>query len=97
MAPSYFSSKMNILVAGRAYPESLPGDEPEPLPQVRWPLSQLMTLLEEEDFNRSVTLARFSCCASGCRRRAAVAPLPDKSAHRRFFFRRVRGSRPRHR
>lgn len=50
MAPSYFSSKMNILVAEDLYPESLPGDEPEPLPQVRWPLAQLMSLLDEEDF-----------------------------------------------
>ena len=38
MAPSYFSSKMNIVVAQDLYPESLEGDEPEPLPQVRWPL-----------------------------------------------------------
>ncbi|MDI8954301.1 hypothetical protein MJO10_30055, partial [Salmonella enterica subsp. enterica serovar Anatum] len=35
MAPSYFSSKMNIVVAEDLYPESLEGDEPEPLPQVR--------------------------------------------------------------
>ena len=53
MAPSYFSSKMNILVAEDLYPESLPGDEPEPLPQVRWPLSQLMALLDDEDFNEA--------------------------------------------
>ena len=53
MAPSYFSSKMNILVAEDLYPESLPGDEPEPLPQVRWPLAQLMSLLDEEDFNEA--------------------------------------------
>lgn len=33
MAPSYFSSKMNIVVAQDLYPESLEGDEPEPLPQ----------------------------------------------------------------
>ncbi len=47
MAPSYFSSKMNIMVAEDLYPESLEGDEPEPLPQVRWPLAQLMLLLDE--------------------------------------------------
>jgi hypothetical protein len=53
MAPSYFSSKMNIMVAEDLYPESLPGDEPEPLPQVRWPLAHLMDLLEEPDFNEA--------------------------------------------
>lgn len=53
MAPSYFSSKMNILVAEDLYPESLPGDEPEPLPQVRWPLENMMALLDEPDFNEA--------------------------------------------
>ncbi|WP_297196795.1 ADP compounds hydrolase NudE [uncultured Pluralibacter sp.] len=53
MAPSYFSSKMNILVAEDLYPESLPGDEPEPLPQVRWPLANMMALLDEPDFNEA--------------------------------------------
>lgn len=53
MAPSYFSSKMNILVAENLYPESLPGDEPEPLPQVRWPLKHLMDLLEDPDFHEA--------------------------------------------
>ncbi|VYU03418.1 ADP compounds hydrolase NudE [Metakosakonia massiliensis] len=53
MAPSYFSSKMNILVAEDLYPESLPGDEPEPLPQERWPLAHLMDLLEEPDFHEA--------------------------------------------
>ena len=43
MAPSYFSSKMNIVVA----------EEPEPLPQVRWPLAHMMDLLEDPDFNEA--------------------------------------------
>lgn len=30
--PSYFSHKMNIVVAEESLPESLEGDEPEPLP-----------------------------------------------------------------
>lgn len=53
MAPSYFSSKMNIVVAEGLYPESLPGDEPEPLPQVRWPLESMMALLDDPDFNEA--------------------------------------------
>ncbi|MDU6925818.1 ADP compounds hydrolase NudE [Franconibacter helveticus 513] len=53
MAPSYFSSKMNIVIAESLYPESLQGDEPEPLIQVRWPLSEMMTLLEDPDFSEA--------------------------------------------
>lgn len=53
MAPSYFSSKMNIVVAENLYPEQLEGDEPEPLVQVRWPLDNLLALLEEPDFREA--------------------------------------------
>lgn len=53
MAPSYFSSKMNIVVARDLYPQSLEGDEPEPLPQVRWPIANMMTLLKDPDFNEA--------------------------------------------
>ncbi|STI81674.1 ADP compounds hydrolase [Escherichia coli] len=35
MAPSYFFQQNDIVVAQDLYPESLEGDEPEPLPQVR--------------------------------------------------------------
>lgn len=53
MAPSYFSSQMNIVVAEGLYPEKLEGDEPEPLPLRRWPLDNLLTLLEEPDFREA--------------------------------------------
>ncbi|NDJ56036.1 ADP compounds hydrolase NudE [Enterobacteriaceae bacterium 4M9] len=53
MAPSYFSSQMNIVVAEDLYPESLEGDEPEELPQVRWPLDNLLGLLDEPDFSEA--------------------------------------------
>ena len=33
--------------------KELEGDEPEPLPQVRWPLAHLMDLLEDPDFNEA--------------------------------------------
>ncbi|WP_145586069.1 ADP compounds hydrolase NudE [Yersinia kristensenii] len=53
MAPSYFSSKMNIVVAQNLYPQSLEGDEPEPLPQVRWPIANMMALLDEPGFREA--------------------------------------------
>lgn len=53
MAPSYFSSKMNIVIAHDLYPEQLIGDEPEPLVQIRWPISKMMDLLEHPDFTEA--------------------------------------------
>ncbi|OTA20604.1 ADP compounds hydrolase NudE [Xenorhabdus beddingii] len=53
MAPSYFSSRMNIMIAHDLYPERLEGDEPEPLVQKRWPISEMMSLLEHPDFNEA--------------------------------------------
>ncbi len=53
MAPSYFSSKMNIVIAKGLYPQSLEGDEPEPLPQTRWPISRMMELLQQPDFTEA--------------------------------------------
>lgn len=53
MAPSYFSSKMNIVVAENLFEEKLEGDEPEPLPQIRWPLDNLLALLQEPDFREA--------------------------------------------
>ncbi|WP_145600492.1 ADP compounds hydrolase NudE [Yersinia frederiksenii] len=53
MAPSYFSSKMNVVIARGLYPQSLEGDEPEPLPQVRWPIANMMALLDEPGFSEA--------------------------------------------
>ncbi|NDL64473.1 ADP compounds hydrolase NudE [Acerihabitans arboris] len=53
MAPSYFSSKMNIVVARDLYAQRREGDEPEPLPQVRWPIDRMMDLLNEPDFREA--------------------------------------------
>ncbi len=53
MAPSYFSSKMNIVVAEGLYEEKLEGDEPEPLIVQRWPLNNLLALLEQPDFREA--------------------------------------------
>ncbi len=53
MAPSYFSSKMNIVVAEGLYEEKLEGDEPEPLIVHRWPLNNLLALLDEPDFREA--------------------------------------------
>lgn len=53
LAPSYFSSRMNIVVAEDLYKESLKGDEPEPLYQLRWPLAKMTELLSQPDFSEA--------------------------------------------
>ncbi|GAM70264.1 ADP compounds hydrolase nudE [Vibrio sp. JCM 19236] len=50
LAPSYFSSRMTLFLAKNLYPESLIGDEPEPLEVVKWPLAQANDLLTHLDF-----------------------------------------------
>ncbi len=51
--PSWFSSKISILIARDLYPQNLPGDEPEPLVQIHWPIANMMALLDEPDFSEA--------------------------------------------
>nr|CBA75716.1 ADP compounds hydrolase [Arsenophonus nasoniae] len=53
ISPAYFSSKMNIFIAQNLYEEKLEGDEPEPLEQIRWPINNMMQLLDVKDFNEA--------------------------------------------
>ncbi|PTB87859.1 ADP compounds hydrolase NudE, partial [Pseudidiomarina aestuarii] len=53
MAPQFFSATMHIFIAKDLYPETLEGDEPEPLEQVPWLLSKADALLEQEDFTEA--------------------------------------------
>jgi len=55
--PGYMKSKMIFIVANHLYPASLPGDEPEPLEVVSWPLKKLMDLLKEPDFTDGRSIA----------------------------------------
>ncbi|MCJ7462997.1 MAG: ADP compounds hydrolase NudE, partial [Candidatus Baumannia cicadellinicola] len=50
IAPSYLSNTMNIVVAQKLYPHKKIGDEPEKLSLVRWPVTQMLALLNEIDF-----------------------------------------------
>lgn len=57
LAPGYFSHQMDIVLAQSLYPETLPGDEPEPLEVVRWPLTKIDELLEQPDFTEARSIA----------------------------------------
>lgn len=57
LAPGYFTHRMNIVVAEDFYPQKLPGDEPEELEVVYWPLNDVAGLLEQSDFTESRSIA----------------------------------------
>lgn len=53
MAPSYFSSKMNIVVAQDLYRNRWKAMSQSRYHWVRWPLAHMMDLLEDPDFNEA--------------------------------------------
>lgn len=57
LAPAYMSASMVILKGEGLYPETLEGDEPEPMELVYWPVARWQDLLHTEEFTeaRSVT------------------------------------------
>ncbi|WP_434665525.1 ADP compounds hydrolase NudE [Aeromonas sp. NJAU223] len=57
LAPGYFSSRMDILLARELYPELRVGDEPEPLEVIPWPLDQIDELLARPDFTESRSIS----------------------------------------
>src|SRR3989344_5213470 len=50
-SPGYMRSCMHVVVAKNLYPQTIEGDEPEPIEVVPWPLNQLEKLLAMPDFN----------------------------------------------
>ena len=57
LAPGFFASRMDLLLARDLYPDSREGDEPEPLELVSWPLAEAEALLDNPDFNEARSIA----------------------------------------
>ena len=57
LAPGFFASRMDLLLARDLYPDSREGDEPEPLELVTWPLAEAEALLDNPDFNEARCIA----------------------------------------
>ncbi|MBK5944372.1 MAG: ADP compounds hydrolase NudE [Halorhodospira halophila] len=57
LAPAYFSHRTQLILAEGLYEHPLPGDEPEPIEVVPWPLEELERLLGQADLTeaRSIT------------------------------------------
>ena len=50
-SPAYFNRTTWIVLAEDLAPDPLPGDEPEPIEQLRWPLSRMWDLIGQDEFN----------------------------------------------
>ena len=57
LAPGYFNATMQIVLATGLFPETLPGDEPEPLELVRWRWQDQDELLLQADFTEARSIA----------------------------------------
>ncbi len=51
MSPAYFNHASHIVLARGLYMDPLPGDEPEPLELVRWPLERMWDLPQHDEFS----------------------------------------------
>jgi len=57
LAPGYLGHVTDVVLARDLYPQSLPGDEPEPPEVVEWSLDELPQLLARDDCSEARTLA----------------------------------------
>lgn len=57
LSPSYMTAMTHVVIARDLYPESLPGDEPEPLDVVPWKLSELHALIAHPEVSDGRSIA----------------------------------------
>jgi len=55
-SPGYVNHVTTVILAQDLYTKCLPGDEPEAIEIVKWPLAQLSSLLQRDDVTDSKTL-----------------------------------------
>lgn len=57
LAPGYMTHVTRIVLARDLYPEKLPGDEPEELQVVPWPINDLLSITRRDDCTEGRTIA----------------------------------------
>ena len=57
LAPGYLRHTTHIVLARDLYRDPLPGDEPEPIEVVPWPLDRIDELLGRDDFTEARSIA----------------------------------------
>ena len=73
LSPSYMGNGLDIVAARQLTEKSLPGDEPEPLDVIRWPLAELDALIDHEEFCEAPAVA---AALMASRRLSALRWLP---------------------
>jgi ADP-ribose diphosphatase len=56
-SPNYMRGQMQLMIAQDLYPETLPGDEPEPLEVISWPIADYKQLLARDDFTGAMNIS----------------------------------------
>lgn len=57
LAPGYMTHATHVILARDLYPSRLPGDEPEELEVIRWPLDNLAELIQRPDCTEGRSIA----------------------------------------
>ncbi len=56
-SPGYMGHRIEVIIAEELYPQRLPGDEPEEIEVVPFPIADLPSLLLQEDFSEARVIA----------------------------------------
>lgn len=56
-APNYFAANMDVVLAHNLHPAILPGDEPEPIEAVYWPIDDITTLITDGHITEARAIA----------------------------------------
>jgi len=57
LAPGYMTHRTHVILARDLYESRLPGDEPEEIEVVRWPMNDLVSLIRREDCSEGRSIA----------------------------------------
>ena len=73
VAPGQMGYSVHAYLATDLYEQSMPGDEPEPLEVVPWPLTELDALLQSAEISEARSLATLMLVQSHIQQRKAIA------------------------
>lgn len=80
LAPNCLPYRTDVVLAEDLYPRRLPGDEPEPLEVVRWPLARLDDLLDHDEITEARSVAALFLAQVHLQRRASAAAGSENRA-----------------